>query len=356
MFRIWQPVFLCTPQASKSRRKELLKYLNFFLPRSFFSQEAKGRYCDWLSPRKRRSSLLEPCRSCQAQTWPATRSPSRTPHARQSAAVPSHLPSAALHRGQDPGTPGSGLAGPAPLRESHAHRPAQANRRPRGRDWQRPPAPPPASLWPAASREAGSAAVGRARARGPVASEGLVGSRTLAAGRTAQRRHGQPAPRRPAWTSRTVSGRTGGRAGRAGLRRGSVYRLKMAVCVALFCGPRARRWRARAGRFSAGSRTRVRGRPGVGGVPPRCPRSAPLRAPRPLGPILGLAQGRPQLPGLARRGRPEPAGAASGWRVETNLGTGGLPRATLLGGRRMSSVPSGWAPISPGDGICDGAV
>lgn len=166
MFRIWQPVFLCTPQASMSRRKELRKYLNFFLPRSFFSQEAKGRYCDWLSPRKRRSSLLEPRRSCQAQTWPATRSPSRTPHARQSAAVPSHLPSAALHRGQDPGAPGSGLAGPAPLRESHAHRPSPANRRPRGRDWQRPPAPPPASLWPAASREAGSAAVGRARARG----------------------------------------------------------------------------------------------------------------------------------------------------------------------------------------------
>lgn len=130
-----------------------------------------------------------------------------------------------------------------------------------------------------------------------------------------------------------MSGRAGGRAGRAGLRRGSVYRLKMAVCVALFCGPRARRWWARAGRFSAGSRTRVRGRPGVGGVPPAAHGSAPLRAPRPLGPILGLAQGRLQLPGLARRGGPGPRGqrAGGGWSRTSARAAGCLVRRFSVG-------------------------
>lgn len=161
--------------------------------------------------------------------------------------------------------------------------------------------------------------------------EGPVGSRTLSAGRTAQRRHDQLAPRRPAWTSRTVSGR-GARACAGGLFTASRW-----PCVWLCSVGRARgRWRARAGRFSAESRTRARGRTGVGGDPPSpaAHGSASLRAPWPPGSVLGLAQGRPQLPGLARRGGPGPRGprAGGGWsRTSAQAGRLGLVRSFSRG-------------------------
>lgn len=151
-----------------------------------------------------------------------------------------------------------------------------------------------------------------------------------------------------------MSGRAGARGARA--YAGGLFTASRWPCVWLCSVGRARgRWRARAGRFSAGSRTRARGRPGVGGVPspPRCP---------PVGlAASSVASGlrpraRPGPPATSRpcaEGRPGPAGAASGWRVEPNLGTGGPPRAraTLLKGRQVSSVPSGWAPISLRAGI-----
>lgn len=115
-------------------------------------------------------------------------------------------------------------------------------------------------------------------------------SRALASGHSAA--PGPSSPRRRAWTSRTVSGARGGPPRRAGgraaggLRRGSVYRLKMAV------------WLCSVGRAAAAGRggspvvpePHARVRP-TGALLPRG--SASLRAPRP----------RPGPPATSRPGR-----------------------------------------------------
>lgn len=97
-----------------SPRTELSEYLKFFPTGVVFSQEAKGRYCDWLSPCKRKvvppgTPPLLPGSNMAGHPEPFQNTPRtfRGP-------FPSHLPSASLHRGHYPGAPGSGLAGPAP--------------------------------------------------------------------------------------------------------------------------------------------------------------------------------------------------------------------------------------------------
>lgn len=187
-------------------------------------------------------------------------------------AIPFHLPSPVLPRvrTQEPTT----ASLPAPHARP-AHLPAPANRRRCCDDWQARPAPPPASLWPAASRPVAPLSVARA---GRV---DTIVSRALAAGHSSARR--SSAPRRPAWTSRTVSGarggpkrrrrRAGGRAA-GGLRRGSVYRLKMAVWLcSVGRGPGSEPWGPGAARG------------GAAGPGPRClggrPRPRPPATSRP---------------------------------------------------------------------------
>lgn len=268
-------MFLCTPQAFVSPRTELRECLKFFPPGVAFSQEAKGRY--WLSPRKRKvvppgTPPLLPGSNMAGHPEPFQNTP-RTP----------------AFRGPFP--PSVHLAPPGSLPQGSGQRTRWA--RPSAR------ATPTGPLQPIGGRAApiGSARLPRPQPRcgprlpgRPVAPLSVVRarggrsprrdpSRTLAAGRTAHRRHDQPAPRRSAWTSRTVSGRAGGRAGRAGLRRGSVYRLKMAVCVALFCGPRARAM-AGPGRTLLGREPHAGPRPTWRGGRPLSPPPLPTGRPR----------------------------------------------------------------------------
>lgn len=323
--------------------------MKIFLPGRVCSHPKSQRSLgDLISLCKREAVPPGPRRSCQAQTWPAPGSPSSTCHARR----PPFRGGGPFSPSVRPGSRGSGtreaLAAaslpaplhPAPRRGSPAHPPRlrQSKARAGATGSARRPRPP-ASLWPAAPRPVAPLSVARAD---PCGDRRVAGA--LPRATTARRRGRQPRGRRPPWTSRTVSaargaGRRGGRAA-GGLRRGSVYRLKMAV------------WLCSAGRAAPAGRGRGRGRgpvlrgcaagrgaPPPPGCSPNAARGVGLAA-SPAGlraPASASPRGRLQLPGLARRGRPGARGAAAGWRA------GGRVEPSLLTARpglgRRSASP-----------------
>lgn len=90
---------------------------------------------------------------------------------------------------------------------------------------------------------------------------------------------------------------------------------------------------------------------------PAAHRSASLRAPWPPGSVLGRAQGRPQLPGLARRGGPGPRGqrAGGGWsRTSARAGRLGLVRRFSRGDKYQAFHRGGLrSPPEPESASCD---
>jgi hypothetical protein len=206
---------------------------------------------------KRKALPPGPGCSCQAPTWPANRSPSRTslsslPHSRFTF--------------RPPRSPGSGPRSlttaslPAPLARP-AHHPASANRRRCCDDWQARPTPPPASLWPAASRLVAPLSVARAGRVDTAVSRALAAGHSERSAETVS----------PAASSMDFEDgeRRAGRAAVAGGREGG----RRAACAGgLFTASRwpcgfvlwaAQRPRARPGALWSGSPTWGCGRPGA---------------------------------------------------------------------------------------------